>query len=588
MNRSHDAGAGQLRPLFRGQRARVVVLVIASVLAGFCESAILAAIAEAAATLVNGVQSVHAVVGPLHLSLTVGVLLAVAFGLAVARLALQAPLSVVPARIAADVQTRLQRGLFEAYTRASWTEQSHDREGHLQELVSNQVIQATVSTLAATGLVTSVVTLVVLVLSAFLLNVVAAVAVSVVSVLMFLLLRPLNQLVSRWSRALSQAQMNLASGIGEATRVAQETQVFGVGAAQRRRTDELVFSARRFLYRTQIVVRFTPGVYGFFIYVLLVGGLAAVTVAHSGHVASLGAVVLLLVRAGGYGQQVQGGYQSLRQAAPYVERVQEAERRYAASAPITGDRRLPKVDAVAFEHVTFAYTPGRPVLSDLSFEIAGGETIGIIGPSGAGKSTVVQLLLRLRTADSGQYLVNGVPAEQFALDDWHAKVAYVPQEPKLLHASVADNIRYFRDIADEAVERAARLARIHDDVMTWTGGYETLIGPRADAVSGGQQQRICIARALAADPEILVLDEPTSALDPRSESLLQESLVGLKHGLTLVIVAHRMSTLDICDRVIVLADGHLEAFDTAVRLRQQNPYYRFASALSGGAEDRSP
>jgi ABC-type multidrug transport system fused ATPase/permease subunit len=137
------------------------------------------------------------------------------------------------------------------------------------------------------------------------------------------------------------------------------------------------------------------------------------------------------------------------------------------------------------------------------------------------------------------------------------------------------------------VERAARLARIHDDIVTWASGYETVIGPRADAVSGGQQQRICIARALVANPEVLVLDEPTSALDPRSESLLQESLVGLKDGLTLIIVAHRMSTLDICDRVLVLVDGRVEAFATAPELRDQNAYYRFASELSAGAGERS-
>ena len=580
------SGGGQLGPLFRGQRAPVVAVMVASVLAGISESAILATVAQAAGALVDGVRSVHAVVGPLHLSATVGALLAVAVALAVARLALQLPLSIIPARIAADVQARLQRELFTAYTRASWTEQSRDREGHLQELITNQVLQATVGALAATGLVTSVLTLVVLVASALLLNAVAALAVSVVAVLMFGLLRPLNQLVTRRSRGLSQAQMDLASGIGQATRLAEETHVFGVAAAQRGRTDELVSSARNLFYRTQMLARFTPGVYQSLVYLLIVGGLVAIDAAHSGHVASLGAVVLLLVRAGGYGQQVQGGYQSLRQALPFVERVQEAERRYTASTPVTGDRQLTKIRSLAFEHVSFAYTPGRTVLADISFNVTGGETIGIIGPSGAGKSTVVQLLLQLRTADSGKYLVNGVPAAEFAREGWHEKVAYVPQEPKLLHASVAANIRYLRDISDIAVEHAARLARIHDDVVTWANGYETVIGPRADAVSGGQQQRICIARALVADPEVLVLDEPTSALDPRSESLLQESLVAVKHGLTLFIIAHRMSTLDICDRVIVLADGHLEAFDTAVRLRRQNAYYRFASDHASPATER--
>jgi ABC-type multidrug transport system fused ATPase/permease subunit len=241
------------------------------------------------------------------------------------------------------------------------------------------------------------------------------------------------------------------------------------------------------------------------------------------------------------------------------------------------------VQSITFTGVSFAYVPDRPVLRDISFAVAGGETIGIIGPSGAGKSTMVQLLLRLRAPSAGTYLVNGFPADSFTLEDWHAKVAYVPQDPKLLHASVADNIRYFRDLSDAAVERAARLARIHDDIASWPATYETIVGPRADAVSGGQQQRICIARALAASPEVLVLDEPTSALDPRSESLLQDSLVSVKQALTLFIIAHRMSTLDICDRVMVLSDGRVEAFDTATRLGEQNAYYRFAADLASGS-----
>ena len=173
---------------------------------------------------------------------------------------------------------------------------------------------------------------------------------------------------------------------------------------------------------------------------------------------------------------------------------------------------------------------------------------GVVGPSGAGKSTLVQILLNLRMPDEGRYLINGVPVQQLRQDDWHARVAYVPQEPRLVHASVAENIRYFRDLDDDAVVRAAQLARIHDDIESWPNGYETIVGPRADAVSGGQQQRICLARALAAQPEILILDEPTSALDPRSEALIQESRPRSSTRCAFII-AHRMSTLDICDRV---------------------------------------
>jgi len=577
-----DSALRQVSALLGASRTGVIVLVVSSVLCGLCEAAILGTVAQAAGALVNGTRSVHADIGSIHVHETIGALLAIGFGLALARLALQAPLSILPARMAAGVGARLQAGLFSAYTRASWTEQSRDREGTLQELITNQTLQAAYGALSLTALLTAGITLAVLLFSALLLNAVAAVAVAGASIALLVVLRPLNQVTTGRARSMSQSQMDLASGVGQATRLAEETHVFGVAGAQREQMNGYVTTTKTFFYQAQMLGRLGPNLYQSAIYLLVVGGLALISAAHAGDVASLGAVVLLLVRAGSYGQQVQGSYQMLRQTLPFVERLRQAEQRYAASAPPSGERALDVVRSVAFENVSFAYTPGRPVLSDLTFEIAGGETIGIIGPSGAGKSTLVQLLLRLRAPDSGSYLVNGVSAEQFTADDWHTAVAYVPQEPKLLHASVAENIRYFRDVSDAAVEHAAQLARIHDDIVSWAEGYDTIIGPRADAVSGGQQQRICIARALVAQPTVLVLDEPTSALDPHSENLLQESLRSLQAGLTLFIIAHRMSTLEICDRVMVIEAGQVEAFDTAARLSRQNAYYRFASELASG------
>jgi ABC-type multidrug transport system fused ATPase/permease subunit len=358
--------------------------------------------------------------------------------------------------------------------------------------------------------------------------------------------------------------------------------VFGVTAAQRSQIDRLVAAVQNLYFRTQLFARLVEGIYQSLMYLIIVAGLVGLYAMGTAHVASLGAVVLLLVRAGTYGQQAQGAYQSVRQALPYVERLQEAGGRYDASRQVAGGLELARMGTLAFECVSYAYEAGRTVLSNVSFEVAGGEAIGIVGPSGAGKSTLVQILLRLRAPGSGCYLVNGDPAEQFAREDWHRRVAYVPQEPRLLHASVAENIRFLRDLDDAAVRRAARLAGIHEDVIKWSDGYDTIVGPRADAVSGGQQQRICLARALAAQPQVLVLDEPTSALDPHSERLIQDSLETLKGELTLFVVAHRMSTLQMCGRVMVIVDGRLQAFDTVDRLQLESSYYRSASALAAG------
>ena len=173
--------------------------------------------------------------------------------------------------------------------------------------------------------------------SALLLNVIAAAAVIAAVLALFGLLRPLNGMITRRSRALSQAQMDMASAVGQSARLAEETQVFDVAAAQRRRMDIFVTGVRDLFYRTGMLARLTPGIYQSTVYLLVVGGLAVLYVAHSGHVASLGAVVLLLIRAGAYGQQVQSAYQGIRQALPFVERVQEVERRYQASTPPTGN-----------------------------------------------------------------------------------------------------------------------------------------------------------------------------------------------------------------------------------------------------------
>jgi len=577
----------RLSLLIGTKRRTVAWLGLSAAFSGLTEALFLTVVSQILLALVNGTKQVtsqNGRIGFIHLHTSVHHLLLFALALALARMVLQVPLSMLPARIAADVQAQLRKDLFASFTRASWGVQSREQEGYLQETMTGQVMQATSGALQATGIITSFFTFIVLLGTAIDLNPVAAGVVLLATTLLFGALRPLNNLGARSARALSKAQLEYAGGVGQAGRLAEETKAFGVGTEQEAQVDGLIENARNLFFRTQLLGRLTPNVYQSMVYLILVGGLWLLVLEGGTrqHVVSLGAVVLILLRAGSYGQGVQGSWQGLRQSLPFIERLQDTRRRYLESAVPAGSLALGRVEKVAFESVSFAYDPDRPVLSELSFEVAGGESIGVIGPSGAGKSTLIQLLLRLRPPDSGRYLLNGEPAASYDAVDWHRVVAYVPQEPRLLHATVSENIRYFRDVDDAAVERAARLARIHEDIMSWPEGYATIVGPRADAVSGGQQQRICLARALVARPEVLVLDEPTSALDPHSESLIQESLSALRDELTLFIIAHRMSTLDICDRVMVILDGRLVAFDTARELRSENAYYRSASALAAG------
>jgi ATP-binding cassette subfamily B protein len=564
----------------------VAALTISSVLTGLTESAMLGIFTQVATDLVGGTSRAHIDAGPVHGTATIATLISVALGLALLRLALQVIVSWVPPRIAADTQAHLRTELFEAFTGASWGVQSRDREGHLQELLTDQVAQVTNGVLyLAMGLAAGLI-FVVLIISALVLNVVAALAVLIAAVGLFFLMRPLSSVGSRHGKELSTAQMSYASGIGESVRLAVEIEAFGVVDVQRRRFARFVDGIRRPFFQTQFLVRLGPALYQSLIYLFLAAGLGFLALINAHHIALLGAVILLLIRAGIYGQEVQANYQGLRQTLPYVDRVQTAMERYASSTrPATGEP-LQSIRSLAFEEVSFAYEPGQPILREIPFEIAAGEAIGIIGPSGAGKSTLVQILLGLRSPTGGRYLINDTPADQFARKDWHRLVAYVPQDPQLMYATVAENIRFLRDIDDEAVRHAARLAGIHNDIMTWPDGYETVVGPRANAVSGGQQQRICLARALAARPQMLILDEPTSALDPHSELLIRESLLGLRHELTLFVVAHRLSTLDVCERIMVILDGRLAAFGTPESLQSTNIYYRTALQIAVGATDR--
>jgi ATP-binding cassette, subfamily B, bacterial len=579
------------------QRRYIAMLCGLSVISAFAETGVIAILAEVAADLVVGsgkkakhahhaaASSSGARTSFFHIHASVPTLLYVGFGLTLLRFILLWPGSTLPAKISADVQRATRLRVFRAFSKATWEVQSRDREGTLQENMTNQTAQAVGGALQATGLINTCITFVILMASAVVLSPTAAGIVFLLSVVMFRVLRGMRSIGARRSRELSKALVQYAGSVAETNRMAEESHVFGVREAQFERIAGFADFCRGLFFRTQVIARLVPGFYQGLLYFVLMLSLFALYQVGTSHPASIGAVILLLFRASQNGQSIQSGYQSLQQSLPFIERLRNEELRYLASAPPEGPLELPSIQTLSFEEVGFYYNPGRPVLTDINFTIDAGETIGIIGPSGAGKSTLVQLLLQLRAPREGRYLVNGVNITDYKRTDWSKLVSYVPQEPRLLHASVADNIRFYRDIDDESIERAARIARIHEDIVSWTDGYETLVGPRADAVSGGQQQRICLARALAGRPNVLVLDEPTSALDPYSERLIGESLDGLRQELTLVIVAHRMSTLDSCDRVMVVFDGRLMAFDTRENLQANDPYYRSALQIAHGTLD---
>ncbi len=228
-----------------------------------------------------------------------------------------------------------------------------------------------------------------------------------------------------------------------------------------------------------------------------------------------------------------------------------------------------------FQDVSVAFSEARPALRDVSFDISRGQRLALVGPSGGGKSSLAALLLRFIAPAQGEIWVDGQPLADLPADDWRAKIAWVPQNPFLLHDTVEANIRLARpDASREQVIQAARQAEAHDFILALPQGYQTLVGERGLRLSGGEAQRIALARAFLKDASLVILDEPTSNLDPQSEARLQSGMQRLMAGRTALVIAHRLNTVAQADRIIVLEQGRIVQRGSHHELCQQPGLYR--------------
>jgi ATP-binding cassette, subfamily B, bacterial PglK len=252
---------------------------------------------------------------------------------------------------------------------------------------------------------------------------------------------------------------------------------------------------------------------------------------------------------------------------------EEPEAPEAGSTPV-----LPFTREIEVRDVTFQYpSASAPALDGISLRIRRNETVGLVGSSGSGKTTLVDLLLGLFEPGRGAILVDGVPIDEGTIGHWRSQVGYVPQHIFLTDDSIAANIAFGipdRMVDPERVEAAARIAHLHDFVASLPEGYGTLVGERGVRLSGGQRQRIGIARALYHDPEVLVLDEATSALDGATESAVMEAIRALAGTKTIVLIAHRLTTVRECDRIFLLQGGRVQQSGTYASLLQENEAFR--------------
>lgn len=440
---------------------------------------------------------------------------------------------------------------------ASWGLQSSERLGHVQQLLTVNCENVAYITMAISTGLQALLSVLAMLIAAFLVDPVIAVVVLLAGLILSAGMRPFLGWSRKASARLSKDIETMATLVTEFTRLTREFRVMGVEDSAIDRLQQGNHQAAISSNRNRWLMQTNPVIYQIVALGFILLGLA-IFLGHTGtSLGSTGAVILLMLRTLTYGSGVQASSQILRSYEGFLDGVEADIERYRASPDEVHVGKVPEQFDVVFDDVSFAYSPETYALRNISLVVPGGKILGVVGRSGSGKTTLSQLALGMRKPGRGRVLLGDVPAASVYKGNGSSPIALVAQESVLLQGSVAMNIAFFRQVSQEEIEMASRAAHLHEDVLEMADLYETQVGEGGGSLSGGQGQRLAIARALVGSPRLLVLDEPTSALDGRSENLVRRTLSELRGRVTVIVISHRMAMVEDCDLLLVLEKGKI-------------------------------
>lgn len=462
-------------------------------------------------------------------------------------------------KVAADYEERTRSALLSDTLAADWPHLLRQKLGHLHTLIMTNVGYGELLLNHVASAVVLVTGLVMYLLVAFNISVTVTFSTLLFGTLLFAAFKPIISRTRRIAYDMERLNKALAHHLSES--------MLGMKTLKTMRAEEAALESGRDFFRKLRDYRLRVSLYKLMPETLMqplglffIVGLFAFTYKSPGfNIAALAAVMYLIQRMFVYAEQLQSHFTVLSESVPYVSALVAARRELAVRREtLSGNKPFSFARELCFEDVSFSYGAGREVLNGVSFTLRRGETVGLIGASGSGKTTVADLILRLFSPEKGHILLDGMDSFQVDIASWRSNVGYVSQDIFLLNETIAENIR-FRDpsIADEEITSAAKLAHIDEFIRSTPGGYDTPVGERGLLLSAGQRQRIVIARVLVRKPRFLILDEATSALDNESEAAIQNMLSELRGKLTVLIIAHRLSTLSAADRLLALEGGRI-------------------------------